>query len=56
MSVHSSKPGDVRFSSVLPSFGLCEDASPRKTDAMSNLLFASVDLRWENIFEIVITI
>lgn len=56
MSVHSSKPGDGHFSSVLLSFGLCEGASPRKTDAISNLLFASVDLRWENIFEIVVTI
>lgn len=56
MSVYSpASLAGAHFSSVL-SFGLCEDVSPRKTDAMSSLPFASVDLRWENIFKIVVTI
>lgn len=47
---------DVCFSSVLLRFGLCEGASPRKTDVMGGLLFASVDLRCQNIFEIFVGI
>lgn len=43
---------DVCFSSALLRFGLCEGAAPRKTDVMGDLLFASVDRRWQNIFEI----
>lgn len=43
---------DVCFTSVLLSFGLCEGGSPRKTDVMSGLLFASVDHRWETFVNI----